>query len=170
MNTVTRHLRPLRRLLLAAAVLLGALVAPVLLAPSAAADPCSANANKWIPTGQGAIGDAVSPWYNGTDNIAGGPRQVQFRAQAGDVYEKRDNSCNLIGRKGFLSSSRYRVKECAKRGIGGVPVGCSISKWYGPSSKGCPSAYTQSNVEHYSRAGCNYFYGRNQLWNGGSPG
>lgn len=169
-SAVTRHLRPLRRLLVAAAVLLGALVAPVLLAPSASADPCSVNANYWVPTGQRAVGDAVSPWFAGTPNIVGGPRQVQFRADHGLYYEKRDTSCNLIGRKAFLFDARYRVKECAKRGIAGIPVGCGTSGWYAAPSRGCPSQYTQSNIENDSRAGCNIYTLHNNVWNGGDPG
>lgn len=165
----TRHLRPLHRFLLAATVLLGALVAPVLMAPPASADPCSANASLWVPVGP-AVGDAVSPWFNGPDNIQGGPRQIQFRAQGGSVWEKRDRSCNLIARKGFLSSSRYRLKECIKRGIGGVPLGCTLTRWQGPWSPNCPNGVTQATIERYSRLGCNFLTARNQFWNGGPPG
>lgn len=163
------RLRPLRRLLLAAVVLLSALVVPVLLAPPASADPCSANAGLWSPVGP-AVGDAVSPWFSGPDTIGGGPRLIQFRAQGGRVWEKRDNSCNLLARKGFLSSSRYRIKECESRGIGGIPQICRITNWQGPWAPNCPNGITQDALNRWSRLGCNFLTGRNQYWNGGLPG
>jgi hypothetical protein len=156
----------LRAALTALALLFAGIAVPATIASPAYADPCSVNANYWIPTGAPVIGDAISPWFYAPPNIAGGPRQIQFNAKSGEIFEKRNASCTLTGRKGFMYSSKYRVTECAKMGPVG-PVGCTVSGWYWGNYKGCPSYYTQSNIQNYSRSGCNWYTGRVQVWNGG---